>query len=224
MVHALHRTGASKIYILGRREDVLQSAALSVNGPDGHVAVALQCDVSDPNSLAEAVGHIEKGSGFVDLLINNAGVSGPHQEAVHTAKSIAELQAILQCPKEAWASTFAINSTAVMAVSAAFLHLLDAANVKRGFESGRLEPESGIRKRVHPPDLDPDDYRTAQIISVASISGFNRHVTAGVPYTASKAAAIAIAKSMANFLAPFNIRSNVICPGSMFHSILRTVR
>lgn len=105
-----------------------------------------------------------------------------------------------------WNPTWETNTSAIIAVSGAFLHLLDAGNKRRGWVTGKRTQQKKVSG-------DSKDERTSQIISVASISAFNRHVTAGLAYTASKAGATILGKAMANFLAPWGIRSNIIAPG-----------
>ncbi|KAG9894404.1 NAD(P)-binding protein, partial [Aureobasidium melanogenum] len=104
---------------------------------------------------------------------------------------------------------FQTNTSAIVAVSAAFLHLLDAGNRKRGWATGRRE----VQERAQGADYDASDPRTSQIITVASIASFNRYLTAGLAYSATKAGAAMLGKALATLLAPFAIRSNVICPG-----------
>ncbi|KAG9900976.1 NAD(P)-binding protein, partial [Aureobasidium melanogenum] len=104
---------------------------------------------------------------------------------------------------------FQTNTSAIVAVSAAFLHLLDAGNRKRGWATGRRE----VQERAEGADYDASDPRTSQIITVASIASFNRYLTAGLAYSATKAGAAMLGKALATLLAPFAIRSNVICPG-----------
>ncbi|KAK3067233.1 hypothetical protein LTS18_001240, partial [Coniosporium uncinatum] len=88
---------------------------------------------------------------------------------------------------------------------------------RRGWESGKLEPGGGPRgrnwKEAAKAGLEENDERMSQIVTIASISAFNRHITAGLAYTASKAGAVLLGKSMATFLAPWGVRSNVIAPG-----------
>jgi NAD(P)-dependent dehydrogenase (short-subunit alcohol dehydrogenase family) len=157
------------------------------------------------------------------VLVNNAGIGGPDDRGVHTAGgsgsktgsgSVADVQAVLLRGWDGWADTFAINASAVMLVAACFLPLLEAANVRRGWEAGRVAREEGAaRKRSVVEAVDADDSRLAQIITVASIAAFSRHVTASFAYSASKAAAVHLGKSLAYTLAPWGIRSNIICPG-----------
>lgn len=206
------KTGASRVYILGRRLSALGDAARSI----GSCAIPIECDVTQPASVAAAVAKVEQEVGYIDVLINNAGILGPDHKSANTAGSIDELQQLLLADSDKWAPTFAINSTAVVGVSAAFLKLLDAGNKRRGWESGKLEDRA--RKRdtygLSEKGIAADDKRSSQIITVASIAGLNRFITAGLAYGASKAAAISLGKALAHLLAPWGIRSNIINPGS----------
>ncbi|KAL4876758.1 NAD(P)-binding protein [Aspergillus karnatakaensis] len=209
MSAALIQSGAAKVYTLGRRLDVLQEAASKVGGP----ITPIECDVTDQASVAAAVAQVERETGYIDLLINNAGVLGPDHKPANQAGSIEELQSVLLGGYEKWAPTFAVNSTAVAGVAAAFLVLLDKGNKRRGWKVDGTKNVQSIDETVTKNGVEEDDKRSSQIITVASIAGFNRFVTAGLAYGASKAAAIHLGKSLANLLAPWGIRSNVINPG-----------
>ncbi|GAM90376.1 hypothetical protein ANO11243_084190 [Dothideomycetidae sp. 11243] len=201
----LSRSGAAKIFILGRRLDSLEKVAKDL----GASVVPVQCDISDASSLASAVQTIEKQVQHVDVLINNAGVSGP-SHPVHEAQSVAELSKTMLANVDQWAGAYAINTTAVVTVTASFLPLLDKGNLRRGWPEGKVS----LHKRDKVPEgIDADDERTSQVITVTSIAAFNRYQTAGLAYTASKAGATMLGKSLANIFAPFGIRSNVIAPG-----------
>lgn len=212
---ALQQTSAKKIFILGRRLANLEQAAKSLD-QSGEIIAPVQCDVSDQTSVAAAVKHIEQDVGYIDVLINNAGVSGPDNKGAYNATSIDELQKVLEAEWDAWPSTFAINTTAICGVSTAFLKLLENGNTRRGWQPGKLGADKPARARdmqTAADDADEGDLRTSQIITVSSIAGFNRHVTAGMAYTASKAGAIMLGKTFATMLAPYGIRSNLIAPG-----------
>ena len=169
-------------------------------------------DVANLSSVRNAASKISEG--FVDVLINNAGLIGPSNLGVHKATSVRELKEALTNQSDQWGATFAVNSTAVALVSAEFLELLDAGNTRRGWASGKLVPGGPARERRSVDGINPDDYRTSQIITVSSIAAHNRYITAGVAYSASKSAATAIGKALATLLSPYGIRSNVIQPGS----------
>ncbi|KAJ9648804.1 hypothetical protein H2201_005066 [Coniosporium apollinis] len=217
LASALSQTSAQKVYLLGRRLPVLTSAAQSLSTSQTTV-VPLECDVTSPSSLAAAAAHIQRETGYLDVLINNAGTLGPLQRDIYSAQSVEELQKAMLLGTEdgGWADTFAVNTTAVVGASAAFLGLLDAGNVRRGWEGGKVglrETRKRRREEGIKAGVEEGDERSSQIVTVASISGFNRHVTAGLAYTASKAGAVMLGKTLATLLAPWGIRSNVIAPG-----------
>lgn len=197
------------MYLLGRRLPTLEQAASSI---DSKIVKPVQCDVTDPSSIASAVKEIEKESKYIDVLINNAGIEGPDHKSIHKVDTIEALQKEMLKDWDKWNPTFQTNTAAVISVSGSFLHLLDEGNKRRGWVTGKRETQ----KRV---SGDQTDERTSQIITVASISAFNRYITAGLAYTASKAGAVMLGKSLANLLAPFGIRSNVIAPGRKLLSV-----
>jgi NAD(P)-dependent dehydrogenase (short-subunit alcohol dehydrogenase family) len=156
---------------------------------------------------------VKKDVGYVDVLINNAGVSGPDHRDMYKVNTIHDLQETMLKDWPGWASTFAINTHSVVLVSGQFLHLLDRANERRGWVSGKLEEGGPARTRKDGEGVDKADLRHAQIITVSSIASFNRYVTAGMSYGSSKAAATYLGKTLSSILGPWGIRSNVICPG-----------
>ncbi|KAF2150268.1 NAD(P)-binding protein [Myriangium duriaei CBS 260.36] len=203
----LVRNGAAKVFLLGRRLQVLEQVAKDLNAK---VVIPIQCDVADASSVSAAVKTISSQTKYIDVLVNNAGVNGPKHTKLQQAETVEEIAQMMLSEQDLWPQTYAINTTAVVTVAASFLPLLNEGNLRRGWPDGKRTQQK--REKV-PEGFDENDERTSQIITVASISGFNREVTAGLAYTASKAGAVLLAKSMANFLAPFGIRSNVIAPG-----------
>ena len=71
---ALDANGAKAVYIVGRRESVLNEAAKT--GVNGNI-IPIVGDVTDKSSLQAVVDRIKKEQGFVNFLFANAGVSGP---------------------------------------------------------------------------------------------------------------------------------------------------
>ncbi|KAF1975034.1 NAD(P)-binding protein [Bimuria novae-zelandiae CBS 107.79] len=222
----LYQNGAAKIYILGRRQNVLEDAIKTVEASPSapqkasHVLEAIACDVIDRASVASAVEKITKDTGYVDVLINNAGILGPTNGGdLYKATSIEQVRdAMLQGFGEGgWDAAMRINTQAVVGVSAAFLPLLDAANARRGWASGKVEGEGNPRAQdtsaLEKIGADKDDDRMAQIITTASVASFMRYVTAGLAYNASKSAAAQLGKILASVLAPWGVRSNVVAPG-----------
>src|SRR5438270_11419089 len=75
VAEALAAAGAA-VAVTARSEDQLVETVASITGAGG-TAIALPGDVSDPESVTEAVHQVERQLGPIDLLINNAGISGP---------------------------------------------------------------------------------------------------------------------------------------------------
>jgi NAD(P)-dependent dehydrogenase (short-subunit alcohol dehydrogenase family) len=92
----------------GRRADAV--AALRAAGGDVH---PLALDVTDPASVTSAAAEVERGFGRLDVLVNNAGISGGRAAQ---APGAVDLDAIR--------SVFATNVLGVIAVTEAFLPLL----------------------------------------------------------------------------------------------------
>jgi NAD(P)-dependent dehydrogenase (short-subunit alcohol dehydrogenase family) len=75
VAEALAGAGAA-VAVTARSEDQLDETVASITSKGG-TAIALPGDVSDADSVTEAVHQVQRQLGPVDLLINNAGISGP---------------------------------------------------------------------------------------------------------------------------------------------------
>jgi NAD(P)-dependent dehydrogenase (short-subunit alcohol dehydrogenase family) len=62
------------VVLAGRRREPLEAAAAEA----GHEAVALTCDVRDPESVAALFAEIDTRFGRLDVLFNNAGMGAPN--------------------------------------------------------------------------------------------------------------------------------------------------
>lgn len=185
MARALALNGAKKVYIVGRRKEVLEKAAASVS--TGNI-VPLAGDVTSKEDLASIVKHIEADVGFVNVLIANSGIGGPQAKTANA--TIEELQQTFwNAEFDDYVKTFSVNTAAVWYSVIAFLGLLDKGNKK-----GNVEQRS-------------------QVIATSSIAGFNKAVPGGYAYGQSKAATTHMMKQLATGLVPYEIRSNVIAPG-----------
>lgn len=181
MARALADGGAAKVYIVGRRVEVLEKAAKSINKPD--VVVPLAGDVSSQSSLASLVSEIEKSSGYLNLLVCNSGITGPKVPQPGPGESLQEWrERNLAVPMEEYNSTFNVNTTAVWYTALEFLDLLDKGNKK-----GNLGWQS-------------------QVVVTSSIGGFNRKAPGGWAYGQSKAAVTHLTKQLAVVLPKWGIR------------------
>ncbi|KAF2686616.1 NAD(P)-binding protein [Lentithecium fluviatile CBS 122367] len=221
---ALYQTGAAHIYLLGRRLDILQDAiktlesSPSAPNTSSTVLTAISADVTDQSTIDAAVEQITKEVGYVDVLINNAGIIGPaNGQDLRKAESIDQLKDAFLKDYDKWHSTLAINTQSVIGVSGAFLPLLNAANTRRGWAPGKVTGDGNPRVQdasaLSKAGLDADDDRMAQIITVASVASFMRVAFSGLAYSASKSAAMHLGKMLSTILAEWGIRSNVVCPG-----------
>ncbi|ORY57583.1 short chain dehydrogenase [Pseudomassariella vexata] len=187
MAKGLAENGASRVYILGRRLEVLEKAAMSIGKPS---VKPLECDVTSKPSLQAAVEIIKQNEGFINLLICNSGIGGPQVKRPSPEMTLKEwADENFDVPMEEYTKTFAVNVSAVWFTTLVFLRLLDAGNKK-----GNI-------------------WQKSQVIATSSIGGFNKQNTGGYAYGQSKAAATHLVKQLAVALPNWDIRANVICPG-----------
>ncbi|KAK3349904.1 hypothetical protein B0T25DRAFT_458899 [Lasiosphaeria hispida] len=189
MAKALADAGAARVYIAGRRVDVLQQAANAINRPN--VVVPLYCDVTSKISLESIVSVVETDVGYLNLLVCNAGVGGPQVPAVVPGTTTLDewRDSQMGLDFDEFTATFKVNATSVWFTAMAFLKLLDNGNRK-----GNV-------------------VQTSQVVVTSSIGGFNKKAPGGWAYGPSKAAATHIAKQLSSVLPTWNIRANCLCPG-----------
>lgn len=193
LAKALESHGA-KVYITGRRLEKLQEAAQQAEHA-GNI-IPIQGSTTSHDDLQKAVDQITKETGYIDLLVNNAGMttfdSSPNARAMPTAQSsVSEVRDYFfnYRPAQLWTETLETNVGAVFTTSMAFLELLDAGNKRR-----------------------EKDAPTSQIISIGSVGGLTRFTNSFI-YNASKAAVHHMMKNLGAFFVPFDIRTNIIAPG-----------
>ncbi|KAG6335613.1 hypothetical protein ID866_3470 [Astraeus odoratus] len=139
---ALEHNGAT-VYIIGRRLHVLEKAASEHSKHDK--IIPLQGDITSRESLLDMVETIRARHGYIDLLVNNAGISrnllprllpSPLDVNVNeeSQPSIKAFQDVLWNTGEpsGFAETFETNVTAVYYTTVAFLELLHLGNLRRG--------------------------------------------------------------------------------------------
>lgn len=181
MAQAIVHAGAAKVYIAGRRLEVLEAAVKTINKPD--VVVPLTCDVTSQSSLTSLVSEVEKRSGYLNLLVCNSGIGGPQVPYPSPETSLQEFrEKNLAIPMDQYDKTFSVNVTAVWYTAMAFLELLDKGNKK-----GNLDWQG-------------------QVLVTSSIAGYNKRAPGGWAYGQSKAAATHSAKQLAGILPKWGIR------------------
>lgn len=185
---ALADAGAARVYIVGRRTDVLQSGAAAIGKPS--VVVPLYCDVTSKISLESVVSIVENDAGYLNLVVCNAGIGGPQVPFPAPGSSIEEFrEKNLAHDFDEYTNTFRVNASSVWFTAMACLKLLDEGNKK-----GNLAQSS-------------------QVVVTSSIAAFNKKAPGGWAYGQSKAATTHLAKQLSVLLPTWGIRANCICPG-----------
>ncbi|KAL1302172.1 hypothetical protein AAFC00_002603 [Neodothiora populina] len=187
---ALAANGA-KVYILGRRTEVLENAKESHDPSGGSIIPIGSVDVTNKDDLEKAVKEIEKKEKYINLLICNAGVPGPkappeHIDAKDMKKKLWEGESVQE-----WDETYRTDVTAVYFTTVAFLPLLQAG----------VEPNG------------PNSPNQPSVITISSMSGMMRHAQGHFAYNAAKGATVHLTKLMSSEFAKCSIRVNSIAPG-----------
>ncbi|KAJ3882000.1 hypothetical protein F5051DRAFT_436475 [Lentinula edodes] len=223
MATALENNGAV-VYIVGRRHEVLERAAQE-NSRFNNI-IPLQGDITNRESLLAVVQIVKARHGYIDLLVNNAGIARnlyvhplPSPEDSPEARSPPSPPASPSCEPshpsikafqsalwdsgtpDDFAETFATNVTAPYYTTVAFLELLHQGNL-------RQQETAFSSFMTFPP------FHSSQVITVSSSGSFRVDPKiVSMSYTLSKTATTHLGKCLANLLAPWSIRSNVLAPG-----------
>lgn len=189
---ALSANGA-KVYITGRRKEVLENAAKSHQPAkgNGQIIPIGPCDVTSKDDLEKLVADIGKREKYINLLVCSAGISGAKAEPKDSEAG--DLKARLwnnEDPSD-WHDNFNTNVTSVYFTTVAFLPLLQAAIRPKG----QLEPFS------------------SSVITISSMSGIMRHAQGHFSYNTAKGATVQLTKLMSAEFQKAGIRINSIAPG-----------
>jgi len=163
IAHRLAASGAA-VTIWDRDEAAARAAAATLAGQ------AVAVDVTDAAAVAAAVAQTRTAARAIDILINNAGITGPNEK-------------LWDYPVDAWNGVFAVNVHGVFHCCRAVVPLM--------------------RER---------DY--GRIVNIASVAGKEGNPNASA-YSASKAAVIALTKSLGKELADTAIRVNCVTPAAV---------
>ncbi|KAI1841481.1 hypothetical protein JX265_009952 [Neoarthrinium moseri] len=196
ITQALASNGA-KVYITGRRTDVLETTARVHGtaerlGSGGGAIVPLAMDVTSKESITNAVERISQQESHINVLVNNAGVWAGRPSAKPQDGPEAYGKAMFdEGIEDGWQRAFLTNSTAPYLVTAAFVPLLAKA---QGSTTGKA----------------------GSVINISSSSGMiTLSQNSQYSYNVSKAALNHLTRQMAYELRNenINIRVNAIAPG-----------
>ncbi|CUS12959.1 unnamed protein product [Tuber aestivum] len=224
---ALEHNGATKVYIVGRRKEVLENAA-RVHSKHGNI-IPIVGEVTSKESLEAIVKTVESEVGYVNLLVNNAGMCGRRHNvlpappglvsrpgAAEQYKNIEDVQKFLwEDSMEEWEGTFRGMSACDSPWGrGSFVWLLTqrsktTVNVTGAWFASvaflRLLDQGNKRGVV--------EQSSQQIITITSIASFLRNLGTCFSYNASKAAITQVAKMLATHFPQYGIRCNMIAPG-----------
>ncbi|ROW07348.1 hypothetical protein VMCG_03899 [Cytospora schulzeri] len=210
MAEALAVNGARKVYILGRRLDVLKQGAAKY--PD--VMVPLVCDVTSKESLQSAVDQVSKDIGYINLLIANSGIAGPANH-YNPSLPLPDLRSqLLSASMEDFTKTLHVNVTGAWFTMASFLELLDAGN-KHAVSGEAGAFGAPVKEGVKVPSIQ------SQVVFISSLAAFSRGHWTAPSYGGSKAAIMQLMKHASTNLVRHGIRANALAPG-LFPSELTT--
>ncbi|KAJ2913924.1 hypothetical protein MD484_g6488, partial [Candolleomyces efflorescens] len=187
----------AKVYITGRRLEVLQKVANGWDKQAGGEIVPLQMDVTSKESILAARDLIKEKEGKLHILVNNAGQVGPvspflgdpnapeRKDAETLGQALFDNESF-----EAWSDLYQINLFSIFFVSTAFLGLL-----AKGSE-------------------DSEGYWSS-IVNITSISGVIKLAQNHFCYNSSKAAVGHLTRSLSAelLLKKIPIRVNAVAPG-----------
>ncbi|KAF5334279.1 hypothetical protein D9758_015535 [Tetrapyrgos nigripes] len=130
----------AKVYITGRRLEVLEATASRLNNEK---LVPLQMNAVNKDSIRNAVKIVDQNDGKLDILVNNAGIAGQYFPYIsdETAPEHEKMGDFLfeQGSFESWSEVLQTNTVAPYFVTMAFLTLL-----QRGAQSRPGETSSVI--------------------------------------------------------------------------------
>jgi len=185
---ALAANGA-KVYITGRRKEVLEAAAKSHSPGDGGQIIPLgPCDVTKKDDLENMYKELASKEKYINLLVASAGISG--EKAVPDKENATDLKETLWNNEtfEGWSETYNTDVTSVYFSTVALLPLLQAGTESHG-------------------------HLSASVIVISSMSGIMRHAQGHFSYNAAKGGTVHLTKLMSAEFQKIRVRVNSIAPG-----------
>lgn len=187
---ALAEHGAS-VAVVDIDREAAERVAADVCERTGRTAVAVTCDVSDPQSVEAMTTRVMKRFGAIDVLHNNAASKGTDVAAFFTPFERFRL--------EVWREVMAVNVDGMFLVAQAI-----GRHMARQPRGGSIIQTASIHGMVGP---DLGIYEGAEYMG--------QPITTPAVYSASKAAVIGLSRYLATYWADKNIRVNALVPGGV---------
>ncbi|KAK0654965.1 hypothetical protein B0T16DRAFT_318614 [Cercophora newfieldiana] len=189
---ALAANGA-RVYITGRRYEVLETASKVHSPPSGpgKITPLGPCDVTSKDALTSLVTALSALESRLNLLVCAAGISGPKADPLSSSSATDLFNTLWAAESPSnWSSVFTTNVSAVYFTTLAFLPLLQQTS---------SHPEFG--------------HHAGNVITISSMSGLIRHAQGHFSYNAAKGATIHLSKLMSTEFQKTGVRVNSIAPG-----------
>ncbi|CAK5265017.1 unnamed protein product [Mycena citricolor] len=192
-------SAGAKVYITGRRKEVLDKVVGAWNEKQTSEMVAIQMDVISRESIMAAKKVLQEKEGKLHILVNNAGQVGPTSPFMNdpSAPERKDPETLGQALFDnetfaAWSDIYTINTFSIFFVTNAFLGLLHQGTQ----ESGR-------------PGF------TSSVVNITSISGVIKLAQDHFAYNSAKAAAAHLTRMMSTeyALKGAQVRVNAVAPG-----------
>lgn len=156
------------------------------SGP-GQIIPLGPCDVTSKSSLESLWDSLSSKEGWLDLLICNAGVSGPKAPITTSDAMALRLHLWQREDPDEWAKVMETNVTSVYFTTVVFLPMLQAAS-----------------RREH---------MKGNVIVISSMSGIMSNAQGHFSYNAAKGAAVHLTRLMSTEFQKTGVRVNSIAPG-----------
>ncbi|MDH5506618.1 MAG: SDR family oxidoreductase [Anaerolineae bacterium] len=137
----------AKVAISARNQAELDAAAAEIESAGGQ-ALAVVCDVTDDQQVAELAAKVTAAFDVVDILVNNAGIAASHKFLDH--------------PDKLWHKVLDVNLTGVYRVCKAFVPAMVAR------KSGRIINMASVASKIASP------YMAAYTTSKHGLLGLTR--------------------------------------------------
>ncbi|MEV0033403.1 SDR family oxidoreductase [Nocardia sp. NPDC050793] len=174
--------------LIGARDQRQGEEAAATLRAEGYDAHAVTLDVTDPTTIESAAKHIEEHYGHLDVLINNAGITGSGQVSPEDSHDQLPSTVDLNMVR----AVFETNVFGVIAVTNAVLPLL---------------------RRSPAPRIVNVSSHAASLTIASDPDGPLAKLPASAAYTPSKSALTALTVQYANELRKDGILVNAACPG-----------
>lgn len=177
------------VAVLDLEQAAADEVALALEAKGAH-ALGLACDVSNPESVEQALLTVTEWRGVPHVLVNNAATKTNDVRSFFSDSASTNL--------EVWRKVMAVNLDGMFLVARAF----GAAMVNAG--RGSIVQTASIYGVVAP------DFRIYE-----GLEFLGAPMTCPVTYSASKAAIVGLTRHLAVEWAPFGVRVNTLVPGGV---------